>query len=86
MERPASQAPVHDNDGDGVDGEDDVDDEDGEYCVDGEDDKNDIRDEGSTADLVLVSLVHLVHCYLEHWYPLVRRSFSIVKNIIADVS
>ena len=28
--------------------------------------KNDIRDVGSTADLVLVFLVHLVH-----WYPLV---------------
>ena len=29
-------------------------------------DKNDIRDVGSTAHLVLVLLVHLVH-----WYPLV---------------
>ena len=28
--------------------------------------KNDIRDVGSTADLVLVLLVHLVHWYLVH--------------------
>ena len=33
--------------------------------------KNDIRDVGSTADLVLIFLVHLVHWYLVHWYPLV---------------
>ena len=31
--------------------------------------KNDIRDVGSTADLVLVLLVHLVHWFLVHWYP-----------------
>ena len=30
--------------------------------------KNDIRDVGSTADLVLVFLKHLVHWYLVHWY------------------
>ena len=29
--------------------------------------KNDIRDVGRTADLVLVFLVHLVHWYLVHW-------------------
>ena len=29
-------------------------------------DKNNIRDVGSTADLVLVLLVHLVHWYLVH--------------------
>ena len=33
--------------------------------------KNDIRDVGSTPDLVLVFLVNLVHWYLVHWYPLV---------------
>ena len=33
--------------------------------------KNDIRDVGSTADLVLVFLVHPVHWYLVHWYTLV---------------
>ena len=33
--------------------------------------KNDIRDVGSTADLVLVFLVHLVNWYMVHWYPLV---------------
>ena len=33
--------------------------------------KNDIRDVGSTADLVLVFLVHLVHWYLVHWYLMV---------------
>ena len=32
--------------------------------------KNDIRDVGSTADLVLVFFVHLVQWYLVHWYPL----------------
>ena len=30
--------------------------------------KNDIRDVDSTADLVLVLLVYLVHWYLVHWY------------------
>ena len=33
--------------------------------------KNDIRDVGSIADLVLVFLVHLVQWYLVHRYPLV---------------
>ena len=37
--------------------------------------KNDIRDVGSTADLVLVFFVHLVHWYLVHWYPLVPTGF-----------
>ena len=36
--------------------------------------KNDIRDVGSTADLVLVLLVYLVHWYLVHLYPLVPDS------------
>ena len=36
--------------------------------------KNNIRDVGSTADLVLVLLVHLVHWYLVHLYPLVPNS------------
>ena len=43
------------------------------------DEKNDIRDVGSTADLVLVFLVylvhwymvHLVHWYMVHWYLMV---------------
>ena len=33
--------------------------------------KNDIRDEGSIADLVLVFLVHLVQWYLVLWYLMV---------------
>ena len=33
--------------------------------------KNDIRDVGSIADLVLVFLIHLVHWYLVDTYPLV---------------
>ena len=36
--------------------------------------KNNIRDVGSTADLVLVLLVHLVHWYLVHLYPLLPDS------------
>ena len=36
--------------------------------------KNDIRDVDSTADLVLVLLVYLVHWYLVHLYPLVPDS------------
>ena len=36
--------------------------------------KNNIRDVGSTADLVLVLLVHLVHWYLVHLYPMLPDS------------
>ena len=36
--------------------------------------KNNIRDVDSTADLVLVLLVYLVHWYLVHLYPLVPDS------------
>ena len=35
--------------------------------------KNDIRDVGSTADLVLVFFVHLVQWYLVHWYQTLTR-------------
>ena len=42
--------------------------------------KNDIRDVGSTADLVLVFLVLLVptgtHCTGTHWYPLLPSGTS----------
>ena len=37
--------------------------------------KNDIRDVDSTAELVLVLLVYLVHWYLVHLYPLVPDSY-----------
>ena len=49
--------------------------------------KNDIRDVGSTADLVMVFLVHVVHWYPlvptgAHWYPLVPTFFQLGVHLI----
>ena len=42
--------------------------------------KNDIRDVGSTIDFVLVFLIHLLHWYLVHRYPLIPTRNIIVPD------